>query len=112
MNVQHERVADIVRAEFPHKPVYGLIALNLALIALLLFGATHLYRWQERQDEAAQARADTQAVWNASLVGKLEGLKATVEFGPRITALELGQRRQTEVLEAIAAKLGIKGDDK
>ncbi len=111
MNQQHERVADLVRAEVPHKSIYGLIVLNLTLLIVLVFGSILFYRWQERQDMAAQDRAATQAQWNATFRGDMKGLALAVEFGPRIAALEQGQRRQTEVLEAIAKKLGIKGAD-
>lgn len=106
-SVQVQRAADIVRAEFPHKSVYGLMTLTLTLLALTVFGAYHFYTWQQRQDAEATARAHTQDQWNVSLSGKLEGLKATVEFGPRLLALEEGQARQTVVLEAIAKELGI-----
>ena len=111
MSQQHERVADIVRAEFPHKSVYGLIALNLALLIVLVAGSIFFSKWQERQDTEAKNSADTQSVFNVTFRGDIKGLALAVEFGPRIAALEQGQRRQTEVLEAIALKLGIKGVD-
>jgi len=94
---QHERVADLVRQELPHKGIYTLIAMNAALLMVLLFLGFHFWNKQQTQDQ-----------WIISLRGQIEGLKATVEFGPRITALEQGQRRQTTVLEAIASKLGVK----
>jgi len=95
-DVRRERIADLFRQEFPYKGIYTLIALNVSI--LLITGMLGFHFWNKQQ---------TQDQWIVSLRGQLEGLKATVEFGPRITALERGQYRQTEVLEAIAVELGI-----
>ena len=97
---QHERVADLVRQELPYKGIYTLIALNVAVLLVTVFLGFHFWSKQQTQDQ-----------WIVSLRGQLEGLKATVEFGPRITALEQGQYRQTTVLEAIAVELGIDLED-
>ncbi len=105
---QKERVADLVREEFPHKGVYSLIALNASLLLLVMFAGFHAHDWQNKQDREFYDYKETQTQWNISLKGQLEGLKATIEFGPRITALEQGMVRQTIVLESIARKLGIK----
>ncbi len=107
MTAQHERVADIVRQEIPHRAISGLIILNLVLLIVTVLGSYFFYNWQQLQDSDATSRAHTQDQWNVSLKGQLEGLKATVEFGPRLLALEKGQARQTVVLEAIARELGI-----
>ena len=104
---QHERVADVVRRELPLKSISTLLAVNLVIMLLTVAG----YNWQRKQDQGLSDHKDTQAVWNANFRGQLEGLKATVEFGPRIMALEQGQLRQTAVLEAIALKLGIEFEE-
>ncbi len=111
MNQQQERVADIVRAEFPYKPIYGLITLNLTLLIVLVAGSLLFYKWQERQDTVAKDTASIQSVWHSTFQRELAELTLAVELGPRITALEQGQRQQTELLESIALKLGIKGAD-
>ncbi len=107
MTAQRERVADLVRQEIPHRSIGALVILNLVLLIVTVLGSYHFYAWQQRQDFDSTARAHTQDQWNVSLKGQLEGLKATVEFGPRLLALEKGQARQTVVLEAIARELGI-----
>lgn len=105
--IRQERVADLVRREFPHRTVYFLIALNLALLVLLAVGWYSFDKWQRKQDSEAFDRQQVQDQWNTSLKGQLEGLKATVEFGPRLDALEAAQTKQTQTLDAIAEKLGI-----
>jgi len=93
---QRQRVADIVRAELPFKTIYSVIAVNLALILFLTFGVFHVYQ-----------RLETQELINTGLKSQIEGLKVTVEFGPRLTRLEEQQLKQTWTLELIARKLGV-----
>jgi len=109
---QQERTADIVRAlvrdEIPRRSFYGLIALNLALFFVVVYVILNVYQTQREQERQAFERTETQNVWNANLKGQIEGLKATVEFGPRISALEDVQRQQLAIIAAIANKLGIR----
>ncbi len=107
MNIQRERAADIIRAEFPHRTVYTLIALNFAIIvlgALLWYGFD---KWQRKQDSQAFDRWETQAVWNSTFKAELKGLSTEIELSSRLAAIELAQDKQTAVLDAIAEKLGI-----
>ena len=110
-SIRQERIADLVQQEltnrFPTRTLVIILALNL-VIALV---AVHFYNWQRDQDRKAADHAETQMWQNKSFAGQIEGLKATVEFGPRIEALAQNQARQSAILDAIARRLEIEVPD-
>ena len=97
--VHRQRVSDLVRAEMPTKTIYTLISLNFALFLAFLAALG----WVRHVEDMFT----TQDLINAKLAERLAELSASVELGPRMDAIEQAQTKQTEVLEAIADRLGI-----
>jgi len=101
--VHRQRVSDLVRAEMPTKTIYTLIALNFSLFLAFLCALG----WVRHVEDMFS----TQNLINTKLSERIAELSASVDLGPRMDAIEQAQQRQTDVLEAIANRLGIMEED-